>query len=497
MDIGLVGSWISFFVIRYVIIGFSLLIFNAPVWALNWTIRPSLDLEQVYSDNIKLTDTDKKSALVTELSPGVVINGSSAISYFDFNYKMQNLYNAGGDSGIDINNQLKMDTLYEFVSNRVFMESSSSISQQNISNRRIQSDNISGDDSIATVSTFKLSPYWTPHFKGFADGEIRVTYDRVNSSGSESSLSKTNSLAQNIKLTSGHDFSSMSWFVTFNNSESSNSDSEDVNFQDSEVEVRYAIGRKFSIFARGGHSNNSFSSNSESNQNGVHYTLGGQWRPSLRLNVEAGIGNNSFITVDISPFRRLHWVTTFANNDIGLNTGNTWNSELNYRTRRSVWKLTYNEKTVTTQRLLLDQQVSTQFNTRLPTLTDEVFITKRADASFTFHTGKSDVIAKAYKTIRTFEQSDDDEEVTGFNVSWNWKFSRRTSALFKSNWQQTESEGIDAFVDERIDFSVGITRNILSRLNGKVEYRYVDQSSDDDLNTYSENRVTATLSLQY
>ena len=471
--------------------------YQTSVFALNWTIRPNLNVSQIYSDNITLSNTNIESALVTEVSPGIIINGNSSRSTFDLAYNLQALYNARGSSAVDINNQLQMNSTYELIQRNLFVDSSSSISQQNNSNRQIAADNISGNGNSSTISTFLLSPYWTPHFKNFADGEFRISYDRVSSSGGESALSDTNSLSQNIFLTSGRYFSLISWSFSFNNSTRSNQGSENVNFQDSQLEVRYAIGRKFSLFARGGHSSNSFATNSNTSNNGLSYSFGGQWQPSQRLRIEAGYGNNRFITVEVTPFNRLHWTTTYSNNDIGLNTGSRWNTELNYRTRRSTWTIGYIEDTVTTQQLLLENNTVFSQNIRLPTLTDEVFITKTADLSFSFQTGKSNISANAYKIIRTFELSGNDEDVTGLSASWNWNFIRRTSSNLNIGWQKTESDGLTNFSDKRFDFSASITRQILSRLNGSIEYRYINQDSSDNLNSYSENRITANLSLQF
>ncbi|NOR69562.1 MAG: TIGR03016 family PEP-CTERM system-associated outer membrane protein, partial [Methylomarinum sp.] len=313
----------------------------------------------------------------------------------------------------------------------------------------------------------------------------------------------------------GRDFSYFSWSVDFNNSNRSNSEGEDVNFQNSTALIRYAVGREFSLFARAGQSSNSFASNSNSNNNGVFYTFGGQWQPSHRFRLEAGYGNNRFVTVEITPFNRLHWITTYSNNDIGLNTGDTWNTRLNYNTRRTVWSLSYNEQTLTTQQLLLELQTRTatlvfinpdtnqiqfqdiQFNTLLPTLVDDVFISKRAGLSVSFKTGKSNISADIFRIQRTFELSGVEEEVKGVSGSWNWSFVRRSNFSLRSSWQKSESDGINAFSDKRFNISARITRNILSRLNGSVEYRYVDQRSENDLNSYSENRITANLSLRF
>ncbi len=497
----------SFFYLATVYLVFH----QSPVLALDWTLRPNVSFKEIYSDNIQLSDTNKQSAFVTEISPGVSINGRSSRGTVDINYNLQGLYNAHGDSGVDIHNQLQMDADYELLRKQLFVDSTASISQQNVSNRRIVGDNISGANDSSTISTFMISPYWTPHFKGFADGELRVTYDTVSSSGGNDNLSSTHAFSQSAYLNSGNDFSVFSWTLFFNNSDRQNSDSRNVRFQESQAILRYAVARDYSVFARIGHSKNSFASNSDSHENGVSYSFGGQWKPSQRFRIEAGYGNNRFVTVELSPFNRLHWITTYSNNDIGLNTGDRWDTELNYTTRRSVWRISYSEDTLTTQQSLLDQQVfntsngfgqqpTPTFNGRnnsLTSLTDEVFVTKTVDLSFSFRTGKSDIGADFFKTYRTFEQTGNEEEVMGISANWNWAFARRTHSSLRAGWQRTESDDINAFSDDRFDVSVAVIRNILSRLNGSLEYRYVDQSSDDNLNNYSENRVTANISLQF
>lgn len=478
--------------------------------ALDWKIRPRVNLSQTYSDNINLSSSNQRSALVTELNPGVTVNAQSAFNKFDFNYQLQSIYNAEGESGIDINNQLQMNSQYEFIDRRLFLETSSSISQQNISNRRIVGDNISGNNNSTNVYTFRVSPYWTPHFSNFAQGDFRVSYDRVSNDGdttdTENDLSESDTFTQNFRLSSGSDFSYVNWVLVFNNTSRQNQGGENVDFQNSSAEVSYAIDRKFSVFARVEQSSNSFASNSDSNENGVSYTVGGHWRPSRRYGLEAGFGNNYFITLNASPFDRLNFSVTYRNNDIGLNRGDTWTSSLTYRRKRSTLNFSYTEDTVTTQQLLLDQPVFGDFtdgigddgrNIRLPSLTDEVFVTKNASLSYTYQSGKSDVSMTLFHTQREFEQSLDEEDVTGISGSWNWQFSNRTSTLLRLSWQETESVGTENFSDERLDVSFNIRRNILARLTGTIEYRFVDQSSDDNLNDYIENRITANLVYQY
>ncbi|WP_305908433.1 TIGR03016 family PEP-CTERM system-associated outer membrane protein [Methylomarinum sp. Ch1-1] len=519
---------------------------SQQVFAVNWVIRPTLNVEEVYSDNINLSSDDERSALVTEVSPGVSLRTNSSVNTFDLNYRMQNLYNAGGNSGLNTNNQLQYNSRYQLLRNSLYLDSSSTISQQNVSNRNIASDNITGGGNSTTVNTLSISPYWRPHLQSFADGEVRVGYDRVSTSGGQSALSSTNTYSQNIRLNSGRDFSRFTWFVAFNNQEQNNSDGDDVQFQNSSAELRTYFDREWSVFIRGGHSENRFQTTTDSNRNGFFYTAGAQWRPSARFSVQAGYGNNAFVTVNIRPIRRINWSTTYSNNDIGTNTGDRWQSSLRYNTRRSVWTFNYSEDTFTTQQILLQQQTGTfadlfgisysdflnqttgastaerlsqflgipvenvseplvnavdnglnnlTFAADLPTLTDEVFISKRADLSVVFSTGKSVFNLSGYRERREFEVSQNQEDILGFSGSWNWNFARRTSSNIRFLWQSTE--GFDATEDRRFEATVGVTRNLFSYLNGRVEYRYLTQQSDLSDNEFSENRISASLSMRF
>jgi uncharacterized protein (PEP-CTERM system associated) len=481
---------------------------QGEAYAFDWVFRPTLSLREVLSDNIRQDDTDKKTAWVTEVSPGFSLRSISSINTFNLNYRLQNLYNAGGDGGLDINHQLSLNSKYQLVRNRLYIDTQSSISQQNTSNRRIVSDNLAGRGST-TVTTFSIAPYWTPHFKHYANGLVRVAYNRVSTTGGQSNLSDTNSYSQHIRLNSGRYFSRVQWFVDFNNQQNQRSDSEDVNFQSSAAQINVFFTRFLSGFVRAGHSSNQFQSTTDSNKNGIYYTAGLQWRPSLRFSVQAGYGNNKFVTVNIMPMRRITWSTTYSNNDIGTNRGSRWQSSLRYYTRRSNWLFRYSEDTVTTQQILLGQQATllqtgnnnpVLFRRDLPTLTDEVFINKRADLSVSFRTGRSQLSFNGYRSRRVFQVSQGTETVLGASAGWNWRFSRRAQSNIRLLWQQTD--GQDGTSDKRFEGVLGITRNIVNfagsrSVNGRVEYRYVNQRSDLATNQFTENRISASLFMQF
>ncbi|GAB4257838.1 MAG: hypothetical protein Kow0065_07310 [Methylomicrobium sp.] len=479
---------------------------SGDVWALNINVRPTVSLQEIYSDNIKLAPKgSEESAWVTSITPGLFINGQSSRYRLNMGYRLQGIYNAGGDSGIDLNNQLQFNSNYVISPGRFYVDSRSSISQQNTSNTRILSDNFVGDNSnTSTVSTFGISPSWTPRFGSYAFGIARATYDRVSSS--QGQLSDTDSFSQNVALNSGRYFSKVGWRLSFNNRINKNSSGEDITFQDSNALIRYNLNRKFSLVAQGGHSSNDFRSTTDFNNNGFYYNFGGQWRPSQRFSVSAGYGNNSYVTVYFSPFQRLQASVTYRNNDVGTNTGDVWQGNLRYVTPRSVWSVTYNEDTTTVQQVLLEQQIipfEDEFGNiiddptdprfdpsqiiNLPTFTDDVFVRRRGDMSYAFRTGKSVWSASVYTERRTFQLNQQADEVYGISGTWAWRMMPLTQTFLRSSYQVTDN---DLATDNRFDVSFRVQRSIMRQLSGNLEYRYINQSSDSSLNAYDENRVT-------
>ncbi|WP_404360804.1 TIGR03016 family PEP-CTERM system-associated outer membrane protein [Methylotuvimicrobium sp. KM1] len=472
---------------------------STNAWALNLNFRPSVFLQEVYSDNIRLAPKgEEQSAWVTAITPGFFVNGQSGRYNLNLNYRLQGIYNAGGDSGIDLNHQLQYNSNYILSPGRFFVQSRSSISQQNISNTRIVSDNFTGDQSnTSTISTFGIAPTWTPRFGSYANGLARASYDRVSSS--EGPLSDTDSFSQNVMLNSGRYFSKVGWRLNFNNRINQNSSGEDIRFQDSNALLRYNLNRKFSLIAQGGYANNDFQSTTGFSRNGFYYNFGGQWRPSQRFSVSAGYGNNSYVTVFFSPFQRLQASVTYRNNDIGTNTGDVWQGSLRYFTPRSVVNLTYNEDTTTVQQVLIPPEEDESgnpitdpilFNPANPSLIDDVFVRRRGQLSYSYRTGKSILSANVFTERRTFQESQVKDEVYGIRGTWMWNFMPRTNTFLSSGYQVTDT---DFSTDNRFDMAFRVQRSILRQLNGNIEYRYINQSSNTNINSFDENRVTLNL----
>ncbi len=452
--------WINF-------LGFFAIVIYHPLsyaWDWDWKITPKFTVSETYSDNINLAPSGReKGAFVTQLIPGVSIQREGARNKFNLDYQMQNLSRSSEDNNIEVFHQLETDSHLEIARNVLFLDLDASINQQNTTNfSSSANDNISGRGNRTNVTKYGFSPYWTPHFAGHVDGDVRFKYRKLMTDNGQSS--DTENLDYSVRFKSGRRFSRVTWLVEYIKRDELRDNADDVKFQDALLELRGHINRHFSVFTRIGHSKNNFQTTTGTNENGFFYSVGGRWKPSERLSLEAAVGNNSFVTVDVRPTRHMHWITTFRNNDKGTNTGNVWQSSFDYRTKRSIWKASYQEDTTTIQNELADSQIFTarqQFNVSLPTLGDEALLVKRAMVSVKYETGKSKVFARLFSNRTTFQQTQNKNNVYGIDGGWDWEFTRRSSFYIRPAWQKIQRTTIaaEAGNSKRYDIALGLNRN--------------------------------------
>lgn len=512
-----VRNWILCGFIVSISIFITINLSTSVSYASDWRFTPSFAASETYSDNIGLDlKGNEKGAFVTEVTPGISIRNKSARNKLNLDYRVQNLLNAGGNGEFDSFHQLQFDSNSEILRNSIFLDLNSSIGQQNINNRISANDNFSGTNNRTDVINYSISPYWTPNFNGYANGEVRFKYSNLLLNNNLASDSEN--LDYSVRLNSGRKFSLFSWFIDHNRSDQNRENDDDVVFQDSLAEMRWHINRHFNVFTQIGYVDNKFQQTTNRSENGLFYSFGGRWRPNQRFSLEGAYGNNSFVTLDIMPTRRMHWITTYRNNDKGINTGDIWESSLEYNTKRSIWKASYLEETTTIQNELsrlrgftdLDEFGNPIFNsvvngvlpsdTTLPTFNNEVLFTKKGEVSVAYNTGRSYVSMRAFSARTTFQTSQEINNIIGTEGFLDWRFTRRNTLFIRPNWQQITR---DDSKDKRWNVSVGFMRRIpisigrKGRLNAKVEYQYINQQSNVVDNEFIENRITANLLLTY
>ena len=164
----------------------------SPVLAGEWQIEPSIAVTETVTDNVDLS-AQKKSDFVTDITPGIRIDGFGGRTRLHFDYQLHEYVYAQNSSRHKRENALNALGEVELIENWFFLEGSGQIAQQSLSafgGAGSTSANGNLSDNTVETSTYRLSPYVRGSFGSFADYQLR--YNRSTNRSRNNSNSAAN-----------------------------------------------------------------------------------------------------------------------------------------------------------------------------------------------------------------------------------------------------------------------------------------------------------------
>ena len=149
---------------------------SGAAWSASWNITPLLDVTETYSDNIALASDSLQQGWISDISPGIRIDGASAKLTAYLDYRRQNLYYQGNSQWNRQQNQLSSFAKLEAVDNWLFVDASSNISQQRLSVfSPASSDGTSATADRVETRSVVVSPYVRGQLSNIADYTVRYS----------------------------------------------------------------------------------------------------------------------------------------------------------------------------------------------------------------------------------------------------------------------------------------------------------------------------------
>lgn len=166
-----------------VLIGTCLGCIVLPGHAGEWKITPMATVTETATDNVALSNRRKKADLVTDVNPGLHIEGYGGRSKLFFDYQMHNLFYARASDAKNTQHALNALGTLEALEDWLFIEASGVISQQSTSafNGVTPTDVNTNINGTSETSTYRLSPYIRGTFGGFADYQLRYDLSTTRS----------------------------------------------------------------------------------------------------------------------------------------------------------------------------------------------------------------------------------------------------------------------------------------------------------------------------
>lgn len=475
------------------------------VGAADWRITPFVSIGEIYTDNVNLAPAGgEREEYITELSPGFALEGRGARADVSLNYNVQQLWFSKDSSQDSTNHRLDAGARTEIVKDHFFLEGLANIGQRVVDpSDSIPLDNINARNRT-DVTSLGLSPIFRTSLGGYADLGLRYEYTTSQfDRGAADSVGST----VVFDAASGRKAGRLRWLLNYTLEKQDRDDNlTDVEFEHAEAELRYAISRDFSGVLRGGYEYNRFDT-ARALQNGSFGEAGISWHPTRRFTLNLLYGDRSQ-TAEVSwqPNRLSRIFVQWRDREVGLNTGQVWSANISLRSRRREWLLSYGETTTTSQQAAFVGELFANFDEDLPrfnldiddvlALTNEVFVRKRGQLSYNYTTPKTRFRFLTFSEEREFEVLRDDEQVIGFQGSFDWRFVPRMRLRLGGVRHRVDFRS-STREDDLMSGSFGLTRQLTRRLDAELDYRYTAVESNASAQDYEENRVSLRMIMRF
>jgi uncharacterized protein (PEP-CTERM system associated) len=188
---------------RLILLGLTMGGVAVPGFAGDWKVTPTIAVNETATDNVTLSNTQKKGDLITDISPGISIDGSGGRSKLHFDYQLHNLIYAQDSSRNQTQNSLNAFGTLEALENWFFIEASGLISQQSISafGGSSPSTNVNPNvnNNTTEASTYRISPYFRGTLGSFADYLLRYNLATTSTTSNSAFDSDTQEFLGSLK----------------------------------------------------------------------------------------------------------------------------------------------------------------------------------------------------------------------------------------------------------------------------------------------------------
>lgn len=498
------------------------------VHAANWNFTPYVSLAEIYTDNVRLAPRgDEQDEFITVVNPGFSLRRDEGRIRANVAYQMQNLFYARDSDANETFHQLDALGVAEILREHFFIDAASSISQQVIdAEQAAPLSNRSVTGNRTDVVTASVSPYLRQEF-GSTQALARYRYGIVNFDDSDVA-GITNDATVNgesVAIGSPPSAKRLSWLGAYDRKRV---DFDGINaadvFEQAGLRFDYRLTRTLGLVGLGGYEDDQFRRTGNTlDPNGTFWEAGVRLEPGARDLIEARygerfFGNTVFFSWDHTGRRfatQIAYsedVTTVAQSLLGdtqelLDYGVLNPSADTIPSSIATSASPFTDSTGIDPDTGLpiggaDGASATDPSTGLPlgglSLTSDVFVAKRLEASIAFDGAKTETRINIFQEDRNFENAtiNKDERARGIQALFDWQFASRTDLIAGADYAREHFGGNDSTAD-LLRFSLGLQHVIGPRTFGRLAGERTQRTSDDNLDEYTENAVILSVTHQF
>jgi uncharacterized protein (PEP-CTERM system associated) len=449
----------------------------SPVWthAADWVISPAITLEQTYTDNAFLSETNEESESITRVSPSLSAYREGGRARVDFNYAPEYRYYWEDTEENEVVHFLRADGNVEVMEGYVFLDGWASADLASIqSSARTGLGGLSGSSDYTEVYTAGLSPYFKTRLGTFSIFEARYTADAIYYDEGDDNLGQQVDLV----LGSGTSFSNQIWEIAAKQSQVDyDSLDEDNEIRQVQAEFVQSLTRQWAVSFVAGYEE--FKLALSPDVDDTLWSVGIVYTPSPRTRIAIGGGERAF--------------------------GDDYYFDFSHRSRLTIWTAGYERDFISAREELLQPRLFQRQDAfgnfiRNPVLENPVtaerwdtstisadfFVVERASTSFTIDTGRSNFNLAARNTERDYENPALDSVDLRVSAGFSRDFSRFLSGYIDISWLDHEEEALhyeESMVSVGGSYLLGVSTNL------GLTLAHLERDAEEALQSYTENQA--------
>ena len=123
--------------------------------AADWRFTPAVGVDETWSDNVDLSENDKREEFITDANAGFSLRGTGRRLTVDVFYNAQAVFYGKDTQDDDLRHQLQASAMTEVWDDILFLDLDASVRQELISNTGVSSSsNVVGTSNQTNVITF-------------------------------------------------------------------------------------------------------------------------------------------------------------------------------------------------------------------------------------------------------------------------------------------------------------------------------------------------------
>ena len=483
----------------------SLFIFSLPISAAGLHFSPAVSINERYSDNVTLTETNREAAFMTEIRPGFILHRDGARGQFHLDYGLQGLIYSHDSAANRHHHQLSAALTSHWLDKHFFMDAHARIAQQNTNaSGPIGSENYNLTANRSETRSFSVSPAWQNRFDRQANLNLRWQLTHTDIDNASLSAATASTLLAN--LNSGSAFNQIPWQMAFRlqNSDHPNNQGDRNTYFSSGVS--YIVSPKTQLNLTLGHDDNNGDTASFNAASGAYWNVGITWTPGTRTLLKASAGERY--------------------------SGKSYDLNLTHRTRKSTWALRYNEDISdlysqvngsgafdiyqcaefpfvvaagspgpeqadcdgVTPTLILPAQII-----QFPQIVNGYNLNQSWSGSASYHTSKSRFTVNLNKSQRKLLASNTQDSTQAIIGNWTLQLSPRLSSIITASTTHYETPLNANSQSESDDNSLAWTTayRFSKQQTGGLEFKRLARDAGKNSRPYKENSMTARLNIAF